>query len=55
MRIRGLTFEAIGNQLGCSRIVAFKVYRKALKAIVQPAVEEMRKLEGERIARRRPL
>jgi hypothetical protein len=32
------------------RHIAFKVYRKALRAIVHPAVEELRKLEAERIA-----
>ena len=50
LRIHGLSFDAIGKQLGCSQQIAFKVYRKALRAIVHPAVEEMRKLEGERIA-----
>jgi hypothetical protein len=46
LRIRGLSFDAIGKQLGCSQQIAFKVYRKALRAIVHPAVEELRKLEG---------
>src|SRR5258708_38232215 len=50
LRIRGLSFDAIGKQLGCSAQIAFKVYRKALKAIVHPAIEELRKLEAERIA-----
>ena len=50
LRIRGLSFDAIGKQIGCSQHIAFKVYRKALRAIVHPAVEEFRKLEAERIA-----
>jgi len=50
LRLRGLSFDAIGKQLGCSQQIAFKVYRKALRAIVHPAVEELRKLEAERIA-----
>ena len=50
LRIRGLSFDAIGKQLGCSAQIAFKVYRKALRAIVHPAVEELRALEAERIA-----
>jgi hypothetical protein len=50
LRIRGITFEAIGRQLGCSRIIAFKVYRKALRAIPKADVDEYRKLEAERIA-----
>src|SRR5580700_2718967 len=50
LRLRGLSFDAIGKQLGCSQQIAFKVYRKALRAIVHPAVGELRKLEAERIA-----
>jgi len=50
LRIRGLTFEAIGKQIGCTRVIAFRVYRKALKAIPRADVEEYRKLETERIA-----
>src|SRR5258708_6676583 len=50
LRLRGLSFDAIGKQLGCSQQIAFKVYRKALRAIVHPAVDELRKLEAERIA-----
>ena len=46
LRLRGLSFDAIGKQLGCSQQIAFKVYRKALRAIVHPAVEELRKLEA---------
>jgi hypothetical protein len=34
LRIRGLSFDAIGKQLGCSQQIAFKVYGKALRAIL---------------------
>src|SRR5579863_6828840 len=45
LRIRGLSFDAIGKQLGCSQQISFKVYRKALRAIVHPAVDELRNQE----------
>jgi hypothetical protein len=32
-----LSFPAIAAQIGCSHQIAFKAYRKALKAIVHPA------------------
>ena len=51
-RIRGVTFEAIGKQLGIARPSAFKLYKKALKLTPKANVEEMRKLEAERIADR---
>jgi hypothetical protein len=50
LKLRGLSFDSIGKQIGCSQQIAFKVYRKALRAIVHPAVDELRKLEAERIA-----
>jgi DNA-binding CsgD family transcriptional regulator len=55
LRLRGLTFEAIGKQLGISRNLAYKHYRRGLRLIPAAAVDEMRNLEGERItdARRR--
>ena len=45
-RIRGVTFEAIGKQLGIARPSAFKLYKKALKLTPKADVEEMRKLRG---------
>ena len=48
LRIRGITFEMIGRQLGCSRQRAYRIYTKALRAIPKASADEMRKLEGER-------
>jgi hypothetical protein len=50
LRIRGLSFEAIGMQLGFGRQLAHKHYKRALKLIPKAGVDEMRKLEAERIA-----
>ena len=50
LRRSGLTFEAIGKQLGFSRHIAYKHYRRALQIIPKAGVDELRKLEGERIA-----
>jgi hypothetical protein len=50
LRIRGLPFEAIGRQLGFSKVAAYKLYKKALKATPKADIEELRKLELERIA-----
>ena len=46
LRIRGISFEAIGKQLGFSRHVAFKQYRRPLRLIPAAGVDELRKLEG---------
>jgi hypothetical protein len=50
LRLSGSTFEAIGKQLGFSRHLAYKHYRLALQTIPKVGVDELRKLEGERIA-----
>lgn len=50
MRIRGLSFDAIDKQIDSSPQIAFKVYRKALRAIVHAPVHELRRLEAKRIA-----
>jgi hypothetical protein len=50
MRIRGVPFEAIGRQLGFSKVAAHKHYKNALKATPKADIEELRKLEAERIA-----
>ena len=50
MRVRGVPFEAIGKQLGFSKVAAYKLYKKALKTTPKADIEELRKLEAERIA-----
>jgi hypothetical protein len=50
MRIRGVPFEAIGKQLGISGVAAHKLYNKALKMTPKADIEEMRKIEAERLA-----
>jgi len=50
LRIRGIPFETIGRQLGFSKVAAHKHYKSALKATPKADIEELRKLEMERIA-----
>jgi hypothetical protein len=50
LRIRGLTFEAIGKRLNLTRQAAHLLYKRALNLTPKADVEEMRKLEAERIA-----
>ena len=50
MRIRGVPFEAIGKQLGISGVAAHKLYKKAMNKTPKADIEELRKLEAERIA-----
>jgi hypothetical protein len=50
LRIRGIPFEAIGKQLDMTKQAAHALYKKALKLTPKADVEEMRKLEAERIA-----
>jgi hypothetical protein len=50
LRIRGVSFGAIGKQLGLSKPAVFKLYKKALKLVPKADIEELRKLEAERIA-----
>src|SRR5271167_1179298 len=50
LRIRGIPFEAIGKQIGITKVSAYLLFKKALKATPKADVEELRKLEAERIA-----
>jgi transcriptional regulator len=50
LRIRGVAFDSIGKQLGITRQSAHALYKKALRLTPRADVEEMRKLEAERIA-----
>jgi hypothetical protein len=50
MRIRGVTFEVIGKSLGITRARAHKIYQDYLQKIPRGAIEELRKIELERIA-----
>jgi hypothetical protein len=45
-----LAFDAIGRQLGMTKQSAHALYKCALKLTPKAEVEEMRKLEAERIA-----
>ena len=47
--MRGVAFEAIGKQIGITKQAAHLLYKKALKLTPKADVEEMRKLEAERI------
>jgi hypothetical protein len=49
LRLRGLTFEAIGKELGISRHLAYKHYGRALRLIPAASVDQLRKLQSERI------
>lgn len=49
MRSRGFTYQKIADAMGCSMTGAFKRVQRALAAIPQEAVEEYRRLEGERL------
>jgi hypothetical protein len=50
LRIRGTSFQMIGKQIGISKVAAFKLYKRALKTTPKADLEELRKLEAERIA-----
>lgn len=50
LRIRGIAFDAIGKQIGITKQSAYALYKKALKLVPKADVEELRKLEAERIA-----
>jgi len=49
LRIRGLSFSEIGRQVGVTKQASFLLYKKALKLIPKADLEELRKLEAERI------
>jgi hypothetical protein len=48
--MRGVTFEAIGRALGITRPRVYKIYQDYLQRIPDGAIEELRKIELERIA-----
>jgi len=50
LRIRGVSFGAIAKQLGIAKPSAYALYKKALKLVPKADIEELRKLESERIA-----
>jgi len=50
LRIRGLSYQAIGKQLGISKAAAHKHFKNALKEIPKADREELRMLEAQRIA-----
>jgi hypothetical protein len=50
MRIRGMSFEAIGNALRITRARAHQIYQGYLQKLPSGAIEEHRAIEGERIA-----
>jgi hypothetical protein len=54
LRLCGISFEAIGQQLGFSKQVAHKLFKRALKSLPKSgSVSELRRLEDERIAEMR--
>jgi hypothetical protein len=48
-RTAGMSFDHIAKILGYSVRYIFKMYEKALAAIIAPEVQELRKQEGERL------
>jgi hypothetical protein len=48
-RTAGMSFSHIAKILGYSERYIFKMYEKALAAIIAPEVQELRKQEGERL------
>jgi hypothetical protein len=50
MRIRGMSFEAIGIAFGITRARAQQIYRDYLQKLPSGAIEEHRAIERERIA-----
>ena len=54
LRVRGIPFETIGQQLGISRQIANKLFNRALRRL-PPSINaaDMRRLEDERIAEMR--
>jgi len=48
-RSRGYTYQQIADTMGCSKPTAFARVKRALAAIPAEAVDEYRRLEGERL------
>jgi hypothetical protein len=53
MRIRGMTFEAIGKALKISAARVYQIFKNYLQKIPSGAIEDHRKVERERIADQR--
>ena len=49
LRSRGYKYQQIADQMGCSKPTAYARVQRALAAIPAEAVEEYRKLEGDRL------
>jgi hypothetical protein len=49
LRSRGFTYQQIADNMGCSKGAAYQRVSRALAAIPAEAVEEYRRLEGERL------
>jgi hypothetical protein len=49
LRSRGYTYQQIADQMDCSKPTAYARVQRALAAIPAEAVEEYRRLEGERL------
>lgn len=49
LRRGGLTFDQIAAEIGCSKGTAYTLWKKANARIIVEDVEEIRKLEGERL------
>lgn len=50
MRKGGMTYDAIGKNLGISQVAAYKHVKRALTLLVQEPLEEYRKVEFERLS-----
>ena len=49
MRSRGFTYQQIADNMGCSKGAAYQRVSRALASIPAEAVDEYRRLEGERL------
>ena len=49
LRSKGYTYQKIADTMGCSKPTAYERVKRALAAIPAEAVEEYRRLEGERL------
>jgi predicted transcriptional regulator len=49
LRSRGYTYQQIADHMGCSKPTAYARVKRALASIPAEAVEEYRRLEGERL------
>ena len=51
LRLSGPPYASIGKQLGISDVMAIKIYKRALNAIVEPEARQERKAQTQRIYR----